>query len=88
MGILIRTNEPLAIGTRLRLRFQVDDARSRSCSTVRSPGSIRFAQRREHNPGMGVRFIELTPDRREQVVALVRTVAYLRETRAISAGEA
>ena len=31
------------------------------------------------NPGMGVRFIELTPDLREEVVALVRTVAYLRD---------
>jgi len=31
------------------------------------------------NPGMGVRFIQLTAERREQVVALVRTVAYLRD---------
>ena len=29
------------------------------------------------NPGMGVRFVDLTPERREQVVALVKTVAYL-----------
>jgi type IV pilus assembly protein PilZ len=30
------------------------------------------------NPGMGVRFRELSPDLRERIVALVRTVAYLR----------
>jgi len=29
------------------------------------------------NPGMGVRFTALTPELRERVVALVRTVAYL-----------
>jgi hypothetical protein len=28
---------------------------------------------------MGVRFIELSPDKREEVVGLVRTVAYLRD---------
>ncbi|MGB0679537.1 MAG: hypothetical protein ACPGUV_07750, partial [Polyangiales bacterium] len=30
------------------------------------------------NPGMGVRFASLTPEQREQVVALVRTIAYLK----------
>jgi hypothetical protein len=30
------------------------------------------------NPGMGVRFRELSPELRERIVALVRTVAYLR----------
>jgi len=28
-------------------------------------------------PGMGVRFVSLTPEERERVVAIVRTVAYL-----------
>jgi len=31
------------------------------------------------NPGMGVRFRELTAEARERVVELVRTVAYLRD---------
>jgi type IV pilus assembly protein PilZ len=79
MGIFIRTNEPLAIGTRLRLRFHVDEA-----DPLVLDGEVTWINPyrpngENINPGMGVRFIELTPDRREQVVALVRTVAYLRD---------
>jgi|SRR4051794_22780636 type IV pilus assembly protein PilZ len=79
MGIFIRTNEPMAIGTRLRLRFHVDEG-----DALVLDGEVTwinpYKPRGENlNPGMGVRFIELTPDRREQVVALVRTVAYLRD---------
>lgn len=79
MGIFVRTNEPQAVGTRLRLRFHVDDG-----DPLVLDGEVTWInpyreQGENLNPGMGVRFIELTPDRREQVVALVRTVAYLRD---------
>ncbi|HMI91839.1 MAG TPA: TIGR02266 family protein [Polyangiales bacterium] len=79
MGIFIRTNEPLSIGTTLRLRFHVDED-----DPLVLDGEVTwinpFRPNGENlNPGMGVRFTELTPDRREQVVALVRTVAYLRD---------
>ena len=79
MGIFIRTNEPLTIGTRLRLRFHVDEA-----DPLVLDGEVAWinpyhTDRENINPGMGVRFIQLTADRREQVVALVRTVAYLRD---------
>ena len=79
MGIFIRTNEPMQIGTHLRLRFHVDDD-----DALVLEGEVTwinpYKPKGENlNPGMGVRFIELTPDRREQVVALVRTVAYLRD---------
>jgi type IV pilus assembly protein PilZ len=79
MGIFIRTNEPQPVGTRLRLRFHVDDAEPLVLDgevTWINPVRIKGEN---INPGMGVRFIELTPERREQVVALVRTVAYLRD---------
>jgi|SRR5689334_6125161 type IV pilus assembly protein PilZ len=79
MGIFIRTNEPLAIGTSLRLRFHVDED-----DPLVLDGEVTwinpFRPNGENlNPGMGVRFTELTRERREQVVALVRTVAYLRD---------
>ena len=68
-----------AAGTRLRLRFQVEDA-----EPLTLEGEVTWINPlRESgdnlNPGMGVRFIELTPDKREEVVGLVRTVAYLHE---------
>ena len=79
MGIFIRTNEPLPVGTSLRLRFHVDED-----DPLVLDGEVTwinpFRPNGENlNPGMGVRFTELTRERREQVVALVRTVAYLRD---------
>jgi type IV pilus assembly protein PilZ len=79
MGIFIRTDHPARVGTRLRLRFQVEDG-----EPLTLDGEVTWINPlRESgdnlNPGMGVRFIELTPDKREEVVGLVRTVAYLHE---------
>jgi type IV pilus assembly protein PilZ len=79
MGIFIRTDHPATVGTRLRLRFQVEhgepltlDGEVTWINPLRASGD-------NLNPGMGVRFIELSPDKREEVVGLVRTVAYLRD---------
>lgn len=77
MGIFIRTERPQAVGTRLRLRFGGDHG-----DPLTLEGEVTWINPwRESgdnlNPGMGVRFIELTPDKREKVVSLVRTVAYL-----------
>ena len=79
MGIFIRTDHPSRVGTRLRLRFSVEHGEPLTLegevtwiNPVRASGD-------NLNPGMGVRFIELSPDKREEVVGLVRTVAYLRD---------
>ena len=77
MGIFVRTQEPAPVGARLRLRFHVDEA-----DPLVLRGEVAWinpyrANGENINPGMGVRFVDLTPERREQVVALVRTVAYL-----------
>ncbi|MCG8554380.1 MAG: TIGR02266 family protein [Proteobacteria bacterium] len=78
MGIFIRTNSPLEVGADLRLRFHVDDG-----DPLVLEGEVvwvnPYRQSGDNlNPGMGVRFKGLTSEKREQVVALVRTVAYLR----------
>ncbi len=77
MGIFIRTETPLAIGTKLTLRFHVDES-----APLVLDGEVTwinpFRESGDNlNPGMGVRFTELSSDTREQVVELVRTVAYL-----------
>ena len=77
MGIFIRTEDPLALGTEIELAFT-------------PPGGERLRLRGEVvwinpvkpggenlNPGMGVRFVDLGPEDRERVVDLVRTIAYL-----------
>jgi type IV pilus assembly protein PilZ len=77
MGIFVRTKEPVPVGTRLKLRFHVDEA-----EPLVLKGEVTWinpvrADGENINPGMGVRFVDLTRERREQVVALVKTVAYL-----------
>jgi len=79
MGIFIRTDHPLSVGTRMRLRFQTDEKEE----PLTLQGEVTWINPYKSdgdnlNPGMGVRFVDLTPDTREQVVAIVRTVAYLR----------
>ena len=78
MGIFIRTDHPQGVGTELRLRFQVDEAEPLTLDGVVTWINAYKESGENLNPGMGVRFTDLTPAKREQVVALVRTVAYLR----------
>src|SRR3954470_10350120 len=64
-GIFIRTREPLPVGTRLKLDFQLVDA----APLFQGDGTVVWI--REHDvsragvtPGMGVRFDRLTPESR------------------------
>lgn len=78
MGIFIRSDDPLPVGTVLTLRFHPTDDRA-----IALTGEVTWVNPYKPfgdnlNPGMGVNFINLTPQLREEIVALVRTVAYLR----------
>jgi type IV pilus assembly protein PilZ len=78
MGIFIRSDNPLPIGTVLELRFAPDGEVS-----MELLGEVTWINPYRPfgdnlNPGMGVRFRELKPELRERIVELVRTVAYLR----------
>lgn len=77
MGIFIRTDNPAPIGTKLRLRFGLDNEKPLSLAgeviwlnPLRPDGD-------NLNPGMGIRFEELTLEQREKVVGIVRSIAYL-----------
>jgi type IV pilus assembly protein PilZ len=78
MGIFIRSDAPLPVGTELLLRFGTGagdrfelEGQVVWINPVKPHGNI--------NPGMGVRFRQLTPELRERVVDLVKTVAYLQD---------
>jgi len=78
MGIFIRSDTPLPIGTTLELRFTPDGQ-----VPMEVIGEVTWINPYRPfgdnlNPGMGVRFRDLNADLRERIVALVRTVAYLR----------
>lgn len=76
MGIFIRSDDPPPVGTALRLRFASDTSELELDGVVAWINPLR-ADGENLNPGMGVRFTGLTPEQRERVVDLVRTVAYL-----------
>jgi len=78
-GIFVRTNSPEEPGTSLNVRF-----------TPSTPGDVldiegeviwvnpfRPGRRDNLNPGMGIRFIELTDDQRRRLTEFVTTFAYL-----------
>jgi len=80
LGIFVRTTDPLSAGTQLRLRFVPPDASEPFDlqGTVQWVNTVRPLHDNP-NPGMGIRFVELTLDDRERLVATIRTIAYLRE---------
>ena len=81
MGIFVRTEKPLPVGTKLVLRF----APPRSTASFRLRGIVQWINpvrplAENLNPGMGIRFEALTPADRERIVEAVRTIAYVRQT--------
>lgn len=79
MGIFIRTDDPLPVGTQLTVRFTPEGSEPLELegevawvNPVRTDG-------RDLNPGMGVSFHNLSLAQRERVVSAVRTVAYLQQ---------
>jgi type IV pilus assembly protein PilZ len=84
MGIFVRTTEPLSVGTRLTLSFAPPGH-----EPFKLQGQVAWINRLRTNgdnpnPGMGVRFTQLTPDDRERLVEVIRAICYLRSDQAPS----
>jgi type IV pilus assembly protein PilZ len=80
MGIFVATHEPLEVGTRLTLRFAMpgEQAPFILFGQVAWVNPIRLLSDNP-NPGMGVRFVDLSSENRERIIASVRTIAYVRD---------
>ncbi|MEZ4299872.1 MAG: TIGR02266 family protein [Polyangiaceae bacterium] len=79
MGIFVSTLDPLPVGTALTLRFAPPGA----CEPFNLLGRVQWVNSLKPlsdnlNPGMGVRFVDLTIDARERLVEAIRTIAYVR----------
>jgi type IV pilus assembly protein PilZ len=79
MGIFVRTDQPLSIGTLVRLRFGPPGA----TEPFSLRGRVQWINKLQAfgdnpNPGMGILFLGLTGEQRERLVAAIRTIAYLR----------
>jgi len=79
LGIFVHTDAPSPPGTRLTLRFMPPghSAPMDLEGEVMWINPVRAVQEGGRSPGMGIRFMEVTEQQREQLVDLVRTVAYL-----------
>lgn len=79
VGIFVRTQEPLEVGTRLTLKFCPPGPQEAFVlkGQVQWINPVRMLAD-NLNPGMGIRFIDLTPESRERLVDMVRTIAYVR----------
>ena len=81
MGIFVKTEKPLAVGTELVLRFAPPSTEE----TFVLRGIVQWINPvrplgENLNPGMGIRFQSLKPDDRERIVETVRTIAYVRQS--------
>jgi type IV pilus assembly protein PilZ len=78
MGIFVKTTDPLAIGTKLRLAFAPPGSEPFKLDGCVAWVNALRANGDNPNPGMGIRFVELTPANRERLVEVIRSIAYLR----------
>lgn len=81
MGIFVRTDKPLSVGSQLILRF----ANPSSEESFVLTGVVQWVNPLRPlgdnpNPGMGIRFHSLRPEDRERLVQAVRTIAYVRHS--------
>ncbi len=80
LGIFVQTTEPLPIGTRIRLRFAPPGFDPFSLQgLVQWVNPVRRAGDNP-NPGMGIRFVELSSNDRERLIDVIKTIAYLRDS--------
>lgn len=81
MGIFIQTNRPEPEGTRLNLCFRLPE--ELGGTKMELEGEVIWVNHERpgdtdgRNPGMGVQFVDLTPQQRQDLMRLVRTFAYL-----------
>ncbi len=79
MGIFIRTTEPLEPGTPVDLAFAPPGH-----EPFRLRGLVAWVNRLRSNgdnpnPGMGVRFVELSSEARERLVDVIHAITYVRD---------
>jgi type IV pilus assembly protein PilZ len=80
LGIFVYTREPLALGTRVTLRFAPEGVAEAFLleGVVQWINPVRLLSE-NRNPGMGIRFVGLCPEDRERIVEAIHTIAYVRD---------
>lgn len=78
LGVFIETRSPMPLGTSINVAF----ALPLSGASVSARGVVvwtnPYREGEENlNPGMGIRFVELSDEHRRQIVDLIRRIAYV-----------
>jgi type IV pilus assembly protein PilZ len=75
LGIFVPSEAPLPVGSGLRVGFEGSD--------LTLDGEVVWVNPMKNgdnaNPGMGIRFVSVSREEREQIVSFVRAIAYLDE---------
>ena len=88
-GIFIRTREPLAVGTRLKLEFQLQD----SAPLLAGEGTVVWIREQDQTrenvtPGMGVRFDKLTAESQPTLERILAEKTRLEQAGVAAVGQA
>jgi type IV pilus assembly protein PilZ len=75
----VRTERPLAVGTRVHLCFSPDGGRGFELVGEVAWINPHKSNGENPNPGMGIRFLDLCADDRERLVEAIHTIAYVRD---------
>ena len=81
MGIFLASDDPKPVGTQLKLSFKPIEAGKAFDveGEVVWVNPVRERRDESLNPGMGVKFINIDDDRREKIIQLIKTIAYLHD---------
>ncbi len=75
LGIFLVSDNPLPKDTVLALEFRIPNMRN----PIAVSGRVAWVERGTSGaqPGMGIQFVDLTPDARKQIRSLIRTIAFI-----------
>ena len=78
-GIFIETEQPMEAGTLIDLQFQLPEAKKKVevLGEVIWINPVRPDRNRNHNPGMGIRFVNLKEIDKETILSLIKRIAVL-----------
>ena len=74
LGIFLVSDTPLPTGAKLELEFKAPNTRE----PIRVAGRVAWVETGTHgkDPGMGIQFLDLTPEVQKRIRALIRIIAY------------
>lgn len=80
LGIFVSCDDPFEVGTMLTLKFAPRDR----AEPFQLLGRVQWVNRNKplapcRNPGMGIQFVELSPEDRERIVEAIHTIAYVND---------